>query len=1239
MNDGVQTPEPQPNRPEDVPADRGIVGLRATLARLRSAIRAQLITSRLGMIVASIVGAGLVWGLLDWSLRFPTAVRCVVWVAGVAALVYAVRRHVLPALRFRPTEAQLALRLEESRPGRELGWKGLLTSGLELSGSTSNAEDAQLRRAAVDEATRRFGSARVNVLALLDPATLRRALAAMAVAGAAVLSLSLTRPDLLRIGTLRVAAPWAGAQWPKRTGVVHASRPEAHALGAAFPLRALLVRSTGGAEQTRVAVNYRVVADGREGAWQRALLTPQGKKAKSVGEAGERSVEGDLFERFLDTQGLAAEGAERVMLEYVFETEDDQTDPWRVALVPVPRVVAARVNITPPSYIDALPGAPTVLRGEVDAGVGTDARSTIGLVLAGSRVEMTVEFNKPLPVNAETGGAAWADAALSGITAHARDVIAAAEPTRWRVAFTPERSLRVAVRPTDQFGIEAGDDALFRFEVAEDGPPSAGVVQPAQDEAVLTTAVIGAAGEGRDDVGLSRVALRTQEARVDPASAGGAAEPVGEPAEAAFLSPGAPDDPRTVRAASVLALADRNFKPGDELWLTATALDALGAATGAEPVVSPVRRLKIISESELTEQVRAEMTGLRDAARRLEQEQQRLLEELAGARPGDAASADIASRQTQLARRLAPVSQSVQRLADRVARNNLDNQPLKDLLTDAKETADRAQAEAGDAGDQTGRFAREQDAASAEVARAGARASQEQAREELSALVEMLNQDQGEWAVRRSVEQLLAEQRQVRAQTRATGGQTQGRSAAELSQSEREDLERIARRQDELAQRASRALDDLEERARAMQEAAPEQARSLQQAASKARAAQLTQKQQQAAQQIQQNQTGQAQENQQRAEEALQEALDALDDVQQARDERLQRVLADIAQSLDQLIARQERELEKLGAALAGENAPGLDASLASLHQNTLGVLALVRREAEDAAKLASLVDAAAGAQAAGVVALRTQPPDLGEADAMERTSLARLREARDEAQRLADEAAQRDQDRVRRRLRQKYAEAMEQVAAARERTAPLVGDTDRRARASARAVAGTLGQVRAALADVRAGTEELADAAVFDYAHTRIDRDLARAAEVLNADGATPGVLRSEDGVIATLRSLVEALRDNKKDDGLQDAAGGGGGGSGGQPQPAIPPLAELIVLRGLQEQAALRTRSVGDDVEAGNTTEDLTRELADVADLQKGVTEQGESLLKKLQNQNPPRPVPAPQDDEADKPEEATP
>jgi len=486
-------------------------------------------------------------------------------------------------------------------------------------------------------------------------------------------------------------------------------------------------------------------------------------------------------------------------------------------------------------------------------------------------------------------------------------------------------------------------------------------------------------------------------------------------------------------------------------------------------------------------------------------------------------------------------------------------------------------------------------------------------REQLGRLAEMLDRGEDSWLVGRNLQRLVQQQRDLHAQTQRVGEQTMGKKAQDLTAQERTDLQQISEQQQRLADAARKAIDQLAQRGQQMEKVDATQSQGMKQAAQRGRDQQVPEKMSQAAQAAKDNQTSTAQEEQQQAMDALQQMLQDMNDAPKKRDETLKRVLADIIQSLDRLIREQDAQIVALAAAVEASQFKGLDEPMIALNKNTLDVADKARADRQ-MARIAELVDKAGKNEDQAIAALRSEPLDAGNADKSERESLRLLKLARAEAKKLHDDAAKRDNDRKRQELRGFYRDTLEKQVALKGETDPLIGKAvDRRDRMMVRGLGEKQEGIRATLADLKAKTQELADAGVFDLAHARLDAAAAAASKKLRAGQADHAVQRAQQSAVQILKALVEALDDRaKQDDEFREDAGGGGdgaGGGGGQKPPLIPPLAELRLLRAMQQEAADLTRSLD---ESKDSPPD---ELSGVGDLQRSLSDRAQDLMKKLQ------------------------
>ncbi len=1171
--------------------------LEGALSRLRSKARLLLLARGAALIVAIGLGSLLAVGMLDYFLRLPATLRWIVWIAGVVALVFGVRAWIRPALGFRPSLRDLAMRVESTQGKRPGGW---LASALELDPSDARSREAiQL----ADEKLAEIGPWHV-----LEPSRSARFGLGLSAAVVFALLTLVIAPTLSRIGAERALAPWSSVSWPKRTQVTDAtSSGEVHPLGVSLDLAVHLTKTPAAAGQAQVVAMVRFVEDGRASETLRLPMT-----ARADGTAQNAR---ELFQRRVKTPEQA-EG--ELSLEYWFESLDDSTKPRTIRLAPTPEIASAEIQIAPPAYASKIVAAnDQFFDGSQDLGTGVDARAIAGPILAGSSYELRIALNKPVDTFAEGGESPpWLNDLLAASTNAQFDL----QGDALTVTGSIVNSARIEVSLQDEHGLVNSLASAFSFDVLQDAEPTASVTEPSHDEGVLATAVLDIAGEATDDVALQRLALEHQVARPPQGSEGAPPEPSVQTTIIAMRT--LEDEPPASRARASVGvqfdLSSLSLVPGDELWISTVASD-IYAYEGVrhDPARSKVRRLLIIAEEQLVDGLRRDLDSIREAARRLDDAQARVERQID--RLGSSAGAR--EQQASIGEQVQAQREAAERIAQRMQRNRLDDQALEGLVSDAAgalDAAAQAASEAANAIEQG--VAQDEEPGENPEREREIEEAQREVRDELGRLAEMLSRGQDEWLMRRGVERLLNEQRRLAEQTEAIGQSTAGRSASDLSAQELSELDRIAQRQREAAEELEQTLDELNERSRQLSEVDPSQSAAMQQAADRGRRSQAQEAMQDAAQQVQQNQTGSAAQNQQEAIDALEDMIEDLDSATRNRDAALQRMLASVIESLEGLIKQQERELAALDQAVANGFFDDLDQGMVRLFTNSLGVHDQVRAQGADTEPVTDLLDQAISAQEEAIAALRAKPVDEPSARVSEQASLARLKEAKAEASRIQEEAAARDQARKLAELRGIYRDALEQQVALRAETEPMADQRlNRRDRQSARTLGEQQDTLRIMLQELRESNEEFDDAAMFDFAHQRLDALMDAAAEDLRNGAPTGRTIRQQNSSIRILQSVIEAIKDaESQDNPFRDAAGGesggqsGGQGGSGEDEPLLPPAAELKLLRAMQTEALDWTRALD---EAGNAD---SSELEELGKLQNELQTRGEELVQKLfQNQ----------------------
>ena len=1206
------------------PTEHPVERLTRALVRLRTRARILLLARWIGVILGAAIGAALCVALLDFALRLPSGVRVVVWLMGMAGLIFALWRLVIPAARFNPKLTDVALRVESARP--EV--RGLLASALDFAEhGDATAGDQQsdisrgLEKHVVEAAERQWTDALAEHL--LRPGSALRALAFLALAALIALSPLAFSPGLWGIGAQRVLAPWTGASWPKRTGVADATGVEVYPLGRSLILRAALTRSNRPADSTDVFVRYRLVSDSKTGPSRRELLTLQPQTIEIAGTDGASP----LFERRVEPIAGA--------IEYRFETEDDQTDWMRIKLVEPPAVVSAQAVIQPPDYV-AGTESPEI---NAELGPGTDERAIAPNTLVGSRVAITMRLNKPARLLSPGGQAAQSLAALVDPEA-ATVEDAKVDGDRLTATLVLHSTLRLPIALVDEYDIRSVDEAVFIFGAAADNPAAATITDPAADTTVLATASVKIRAEGRDDVGLDWVSVERQilepagRPGSEPSGPGGATEPAGDPVEITRAAPGGEALVATID--TTLDLAPLDLHPGEEVQLTALATD-LYAVEGVrrDPTRSASRILRIVSTQQFMEEIQAQLADVRQSAIRIEAQQSEL--QTSTRQSG----ADAANRrgQSQVSERVARQVDAIDRLEQRVGENRLDDQGLKELLDETRDTLNRAGQSASQAAkgmDQAAADAKQGEPAP----QAGEQVEKDQQKvvDELAQLIRMLDAGQDNWVVRKGIQDVLEEQKQLQQQAGQMAAQTAGRNAEDLSPGERQRLGDIAKKQDELAQKLDDLLEEMRQREQALRQNDPMAAMGMAAASQRAQRDKPSQSMRQASESAQENQMSNASREQQEAIDSLEEMLEDLDAGDRQKDEVLRRMLLSIIQSIDALILEQRGEIGALDqAADAGADLAPLDKGMIALNANTLGVVDQAREGGADLAQVADLLQRAATLQGNAVKSLRAAAIDGKQVREFESLSLSTLEEAKRVAEAVEKKLGQQEMERRKRELRQAYREALEQEVALRADTEPftLLEELSRRDRVRVRQKADTQEQIRARLAEIAKTTEEFNEARVYAHAHARLDKFASDAVAALG-DGDPKAALLREDAVIATLKSIILSLKEPEPDpsDFAESSSGGGSGqqsGSGGEQ--LVTMIGELTLLRAIQGIVAEETSSYDQGI-----LEPDHDNLTNLAGEQRDLAKVAEDLVSRLRGGAGTLPPPTPdqpaEDEGADKP-----
>ncbi len=174
----------------------------------------------------------------------------------------------------------------------------------------------------------------------------------------------------------------------------------------------------------------------------------------------------------------------------------------------------------------------------------------------------------------------------------------------------------------------------------------------------------------------------------------------------------------------------------------------------------------------------------------------------------------------------------------------------------------------------------------------------------------------------------------------------------------------------------------------------------------------------------------------------------------------------------------------------------------------------------------------------------------------------------------------------------------------------------DRRGLVEARGLSSRQEQIRTGLSDLRNSIDELRESLVFRRVHDLIDGWSRTTSDALFEGDVETKVTDRQQRIADSINRLIEAIDIVMTPPDEFDTPGGAGGGAGGGQQgdqPLIPPIAELKLIRGMQEQLYDLTRTLDgrDDI----TRAERDANLRDLGEQQRELQDLGRQLLESLQ------------------------
>ena len=1088
----------------------------------------------------------------DAMVRFPVGLRWIILTSLVTLFVWMIRRHLPPALTKPDTRVSLALRAEALLPAAQ----GRLASGVEFASDASCAENP-LAIAVRERASTLISPAAIRALAHTD--RIRRDLTELMVVALLWVGFLAISPQLATTGLLRSLTPWITAEWPARTGIRSTTFATHHPKDTALSLRADLFR--GDPQSEPVWVRMRTITGETRSAWEQLPLVHQGDTR---------------FERLVESRAEA--------MEFQFLTRDVESELQQVTFVEAPSAKSIVATITPPAYATALQPQ------TIDLGQGTNNRGRIPVpILQGSLVTFEINPSGDMVVpEADGPRAEWLastffwDVGRVPTPAEERTPPVTTFEIRtgvWVLSWTADRSRTLFIRMRDSHGVPCNEEISCTMTVSEDHAPEAVVLEPATDETVLASAVITLRGEARDDVGLSEVSLEVSRAPH------WSKQLALESATGMRVEVSAPFD---------LQLA--NAQPGDVFDVVATATDAcVVSGTQRPPTRSTVRHIRVLTRPQFEEETRNTITAIRQGVMRVNDRQRALLKregaETAQVRP-----------QSEIGDRISALGSTMGALRDRLDRNQVPDDAVRGLIDAAEEILQTAHTQSDRARDALQEEPANQDKA---------RLAQTEVTKELDDLTQLLDRDKDAWIAARQLERVSEAIKESQADRVRAAARTLGRTREQLSADETAALDRAADTAEAAAQAAREAVEELNERAQTVEKDDPQRAMNLRQAAERGEQESLAARMDKSGQATRENRMDDAKTNADAAQQTIQNMLADLADDEKARTATLRRRLATLSEALEQLVLHAS-STEDLGLDLLvtppAESEKAMQAvarEASKLSLNASGVADEARAAGPTTQRIVRLIDRGSQSASRAAVALGATHPDIAAGHDQLGRATTVFREALDAVRAQEQKNDERERQERARELAQAYTKLVDRQEGLLSATTTLVAAsnaaaTDRRALVEARRLAVEQESIKHEITSIGEGSEDVKNSPTFmEATHVAVDAATG-AIRDLRAGPPTHTTIELEREIIETLRGLTEALSEASKkekdpfaDEGEPNAAGGGGGG-GTQEKPLIPPLAELKVLRALQQRVSEKTRSIHNSMQDGRGGDVASKALA---------------------------------------------
>jgi hypothetical protein len=1200
--DHAQAKEPDLMGTMVEPERRTSVGIAVRLATMRAEIRRLVLRHGLALLLVTVLMSLLVFCSVDWLLHVSSGMRVLFLVVLAGLTVWTIYRRLIVPLSVPISDLQLALRIERLHPELEETLSSTIAL-LPVEERDPRAGSPALRRALVELARERVEPIRFDDV--VDSVPSRKALGWGVITTVGSLLLMALFPTSAWTAITRLANPFGPTEWPKRTQITALDYLQQMAKGDPFTVRAVVK----GVIPERMTIEYRF-ADGQQ------------VPASAMMPAPTASKDGEQPSSDAPAEFVATLDGTSQPFEFAVKGGDADTGWLAVVVVPAPDVTRLDVTVTPPEYSLLSPSTLPEGKGHVKG-------------IVGSKVVLSAESNKPI----RAGKLAWEKGTPTA-------GVVSAEKNRLTAEFVIGQSDTYQIFLEDEQGMtnEHRSPRLYRVDALADAAPEVKIDQPTEDMEVTRQARVPIKWIVRDDIGIAHLD-RVYSITKPGMKPGGDETEATIPTEQTRLFEGA-DRPKQTTVNEEWDLAPLELPTGSVVTFKGVARDY---RTPPEPNVGESRsiRLLIVSQGDFVRQIENEQKLIREEIQRL-----RKMEESALEQTGDLAqqaqvkeTLDNAGREKlqtveMTQRRIrekttgedGSIQDRIRQLNEKIAANRIDYfdttkrlalmeselgriqeqhlAPIENELTTARKnlSGDKPKEGAGD----------KKPAESLEEARE----HQQQVVESLDAMLDQLDKWESVADVVNEARDLERRQAELSQKVSELAAKTLGKPDADLTGEEKGAIAQAGTNQEEIRQQLNRLERKLTKQAEKTQSDDPVAADAMKEALDKSQQENIGGKMSEAASKIRGNKLADAGLDQSQVGQSLREMVESLEN---RREQDLKRLIKNLKQAEEDLagIREEQKKLRKETEEASKEPDPEKrEEELRRLSQRQEEL----RKKSEEFARRLSQLQAKKASQSAGRAASRmndaTGQMAQGEGGNAEEQQDQAEEQLEDAANQLAEARQEAEQQLANEQLA-KVADTIKLIhqrqIALKDDVARLDGIREKEGKLTRGQIQSLLGLSRAekGLADESAALkEQLAEAKVFqlviEEAVDQMNKGSAKLAE--KETGLT--VQKPLDKARQKFEQLIDSLRKDpnqrKGRKGNQQEGQGEGEGGGGSGGDGIPSIAQIKLLKSLQQEILGDTKSLVESKKSDQWSPDQEQELSELSKKQGRLADLVRDLMK---------------------------